>query len=336
MARAAITLIMEGRTRTEIRLFIYFRTTITPVETRLFFNPGPATHFLTHPLTPLSPSAPISPKVFPVPVIDHLFTIGRVRQAVWRLWYPFLTRRLRHDNVLFLNYAFEEDPPMAIPLEPGDEPNRACIQLYHHVGTQVALAGKNVLEVSCGHGGGASYLTRALRPQSFTALDLNPAGIRFCRERHRVDGLSFIQGDAERLPFEASTFDAVINVEASHCYRDFPRFLAEVARVLRPGGHMLHADFRYADRLAEWENALASGPLQTLRQRDINAAVLRGLDRNSPRSLDLVARHLPKFLHPLGCDFAGVKGSRIYNALQSGEISYRSFCLQKPALAAVP
>jgi SAM-dependent methyltransferase len=269
--------------------------------------------------------------VFPVPVIDHLFTVGRIRQAVWRLWYPFLTRRLLNDNVLFLNYAFEEDPPMAIPLEPADEPNRACIQLYHHVAAQVPLAGKNILEISCGHGGGASYLTRAFRPQSFTALDLNPSGIRFCRQHHRIDGLTFVQGDAENLPFEPNTFDAVINVEASHCYRHFPRFLAEVARVLRPGGHFLHADFRYADRRAEWENALASGPLKTLRARNINTEVLRGLDRNSSRSLNLVVRHLPKFLHPLGRDFAGVQGSRLYHALQSGEISYRSFCLEKPA-----
>jgi hypothetical protein len=59
---------------------------------------------------------------------------------------------------------------MVVPLQPGDEPNRPCIQLYHHVATQVALRGKNVLEVSCGHGGGAAYLGRALQPQSYTAL----------------------------------------------------------------------------------------------------------------------------------------------------------------------
>ena len=219
---------------------------------------------------------------------------------------------------------------MGIPLAPGDEPNRACIQLYHHVGTQVVLRGKNVLEVSCGHGGGASYLARTLQPQRYTALDLNPAGIRFCRQRHLVDGLNFVQGDAGHLPFEPETFDAVINVEASHCYPDFPRFLAEVARVLRPGGHFLYADFRFADGLAAWEKALASCPLQTVRSRNINAEVLRGMDRNSPRSLELIARRLPKFLHSLGRDFAGVKGSRIYNALTGGELSYRSWCLEKP------
>src|ERR1017187_6752898 len=219
---------------------------------------------------------------------------------------------------------------MGIPLQPGDESNRACVQLYHHVATQVALPGENVLEVSCGHGGGASYLARTLQPQRYTGLDLNPAEIRFCRQQHQIDGLVFVQGDAENLLYEANTFDAVINIEASHCYPDFRRFLGELAQVLRPGGHFLYADFLYNDRLAEWEKAFSSAPLKILRTRNINAEVLRGLDRNSPRSLDLIARHLPKFLHSLGRDFAGVKGSRVYNALNSGELSYRSCCLEKP------
>jgi SAM-dependent methyltransferase len=265
-----------------------------------------------------------------MPVIDRLFSVGPIRKIIWQLWYPFLTRRLRGQEVLFLNYAYEEDPPMGIPLAVDDEPNRACIQLYHHVATQVPVRGKKVLEVSCGHGGGAAYLARTLQPQSYTALDLNPAGIHFCRQRHQIDGLDFVPGDAGNLPFETNTFDAVINVEASHCYPSFPRFLAEVARVLRPGGHLLYADFRFSDRLAEWEQALASAPLQIQRTRNINAEVRRGMDRNTPRSLDLIAQHLPKFLHGLGRDFAGVRGSRIYNALSRGELSYRSYCLQKP------
>jgi ubiquinone/menaquinone biosynthesis C-methylase UbiE len=264
-----------------------------------------------------------------VPVIDHLFSVGWIRKAVWQLWYPFLTRRLHGKEVLFLNYAYEEEPPMGILLSATDEPNRACIQLYHHVAAQAELRSKNVLEVSCGHGGGASYLARTFQPQHYTALDLNPSGVRFCQQRHLVNGLTFIPGDAENLPFESSTFDVVINVEASHCYPHFPRFLAEVARVLRPGGHFLYADFRFADRLAEWEKALTEAPLQIQRTRNINAEVQRGMDRNSPRSMNLIAQHLPKFLHSLGRDFAGVKGSRIYNALSSGELSYRSYCMVK-------
>jgi len=146
-----------------------------------------------------------------------------------------------------------------------------------------------------------------------------------------VDGLNFMEGDAERLPFAPATFDAVINVEASHCYPNFPRFLAEVARVLKPGGHFLYADFRFNERLAEWDQALAHTPLKILQRRNINSEVLRGMNQNSLRSQALIARHLPKFLHKLGADFAGVKGSRIHNAMQNGKLVYRSYCLIKPA-----
>lgn len=264
-----------------------------------------------------------------MPLIDHLFAIGGVRKAIWQLWYPFLTRRLRGEEVLFLNYAFEATPSQHLPLGPADEPNRACIQLYQHVATQVELAGQKVLEISCGHGGGASYLTRTLHPAQYTGLDLNRTGIAFCRQRHPLAKLDFLEGDAQHLMFADHTFDAVINVEASHCYPDFPRFLAEVSRVLRPGGHFLYADFRFRDGIADWEHALATAPLQLVQSRVINAEVLRGMARNSSHSLALITRHLPKFLHGLSRDFAGVKGSRVYNALQDGSLSYRSYLFAK-------
>lgn len=266
-------------------------------------------------------------------LIDPLFSIKSLRKAIWRAWYPFVTRRLAHTETLFLNYAFETDPPIALPLASDDEPHRGCIQLYHHVATlsDTTLHGKEVLEVSCGHGGGASYLTRTLQPAAYTGLDLNPAGIAFCRKRHLLPGLSFVQGDAENLPFPDASFDAVLNVEASHCYPDFPRFLAEVARVLRPGGRFHYADFRFESALPEWERDLAEAPLDQIQNRIINPEVLRGMDRNSERSRALMETHLPRFLHGLGRDFAGIRGSRIYEALRAGGVTYRSLLFTKSA-----
>ncbi len=264
-------------------------------------------------------------------LIDPLFSIRPLRKMLWRLWYPFITRRLARTGTYFLNYAFETDPPWAIPLTSEDEANRGCIQLYHHVATLLGknLSGKDVLEVSSGHGGGASYLTRTFKPTSYTGIDLNPTGIAYCKKRHRLPGLRFIQGDAENLPFPDASFDAVLNVEASHCYPDFPRFLSEVARVLRPGGHFHYADFRFATAIPEWERDLAQSPLTSLHQQVISTEVLRGMDRNSVRSQILIEKCLPKFLHELGRDFAGIRGSRIYQALKTGDVSYRSYLFTK-------
>ena len=253
----------------------------------------------------------------------------KVSQRVQKYFYPYVTHRLGADEVVFFNYGYEQDPPMALPLLAGDEPDRYCSQLYHSTATQVALSGRRVLEVSCGHGGGASYLMRTLSPSSYTGLDLNPAAIAFCRKRHNLNGLDFVRGDAENLPFADQSFDAVITIEASLHYRQFPRFLAEVARVLRPGGHFLYADFRPADGIAAWDAALAGAPLRMLSQREINTEVVRGMEKNSHQWRGRIDRHVPAFLRGLARSFAGVPALPFYEEMQSGGLSYRMHCLAK-------
>ncbi|MDT5005368.1 MAG: hypothetical protein QOJ24_2544 [Mycobacterium sp.] len=252
-------------------------------------------------------------------ILDLRFTLG----------YRLLSSLLTRDDVLFLNYGYEEDPPMALQLASSDEPDRFPIQLYHRTATQVDLAGKEILEVSCGHGGGASYLMRTLHPKSYTGLDLNTVGIEFCRRRHTLSGLSFVHGNAENLPFNDQCFDAVINVEAAINYRDVPRFFAEVQRVLRLGGRFLYADIRYDDEIATWEADLADIPMRLLSEQVINAEVMRGLENS--RLLDQISRRLPRvgFVRGLVSDYAGGPGSLIYRRLQSGEASYRLFCFGK-------
>ena len=143
-------------------------------------------------------------------------------RLVSKLFYRIQTRLVAADDVVFLNIGYEEDPPMAVPLAESDEPDRFSIQLYHRTATQADLRGRRVLEVGCGHGGGASYLMRTLRPASYTGLDLNRAAIAFCRNRHILPGVDFVHGSAEKLPFPDQSFDAVINIESSAATLTFP------------------------------------------------------------------------------------------------------------------
>jgi ubiquinone/menaquinone biosynthesis C-methylase UbiE len=242
-----------------------------------------------------------------------------------KYYYPFVTRHGAAD-VAFLNWGYEEDPPMALPLAPSDEPDRFCIQLYHRTATQVDLSGKRVLEVSCGHGGGAAYLVRTLRPASYTGLDLNPDGIDMCRKRHILPGLDFVQGNADDLPFADQSFDAVINIEASHCYPSLPRFLAEVARVLRPGGHFLYADIRRRNHFARWEAQLAAAPMQLVSKRVIDDEVRRGMEMNLPRSQQMFTRRTPPFLRRAVRSAVGATVAKMCRGLESGETSYRMYC----------
>jgi ubiquinone/menaquinone biosynthesis C-methylase UbiE len=253
----------------------------------------------------------------------------RILNLRFKYGYRFLSRLLTKDDVLFLNYGYDEDPPMALPLAASDESDRFPIQLYHRTATQVDLAGKKVLEVSCGHGGGASYLTRTLHPATYTGLDLNTVGIEFCRKRHNLPGLDFVHGNAESLPFPDQSFHVVINVEAAINYQNVPRFFTEVERVLRAGGHFLYADIRYADEIAAWESELANIPMRLVSGQVINAEVMRGLEKN--RFLDQLTRRLPNiaFVRRIASDYAGGPGSLIYRRLENGEASYRLFCFAK-------
>ena len=268
------------------------------------------------------------------PFVNRLVT----NPVVFKLLFTsFVTKRfasqthlLGDDDWLFLNYGYEEDPPMAIPLEASDEPHRYFIQLYHRTAAQADLTGKKVLEVSCGHGGGSSYLARTMKPGSYTGLDLNPAGIEFCKKRHAsLPVLEFVHGDAQKLPFPDESFDAVVNVEASHLYPDTPAFLAEVARVLRPGGVFLYADFRRRREVAEWDAQLAAMPLKQVSNAIIEQDVLRGNELNRPRKQQLidhqgaaVQRGFTRFSSDL-TDWA------FNGALRNGEFTYRVFSFVK-------
>ncbi len=241
--------------------------------------------------------------------------------------YRLLTKILSDDDLHFLNWGYEEDPPMGIALDAADEIDRYSIQLYHRTADQTDLAGKDVLEVSCGHGGAASYITRYMNPASYTGLDLNPAGIEYCKTHHRLPNLSFVHGDAEHLPFPDASFDAVINVEAAHLYPHFTQFLAEVERVLRPNGHFLYADLRggTGNDLQKWETDLGNWSLTELSRRPIETEVLRGLEKNTVRHTELIAKHMPRPFRGVARDIAGVQGARLYRQVESGDIFYRIY-----------
>jgi ubiquinone/menaquinone biosynthesis C-methylase UbiE len=250
--------------------------------------------------------------------------------------YPLMTRVMSGNRggmeYLFLGPGYEEDPAMGVHLNEADEPNRYPIQLYHRLAVDEDLAGKDVLEVSSGHGGGASYLMRTFKPKSYVGLDLNPAGVTFCRRRHNLPGIRFVQGDAQDLPFPDESFDVVINLEASHSYPDFAQFLAEVARVLRKGGRFLYADLRPRREVEEWTNDLQNCSLTTVSHRVVNPEVMRGYERNSQQrreQIDHYMRFVPRRLRSSAADFAGVEGGGNYVALQSGELSYQHWVMTK-------
>lgn len=254
-----------------------------------------------------------------------------IRRAVTRTWYQYLVGLDRDNDMLFMNYGYVDLDPSAQPLalSARDERYRYCVQLYHHVAGAVDLRGLHVLEVGCGRGGGASYITRALKPRSMLGVDMASNAIAFCNRYHAVDGLSFAQGDAEALRLDDETFDAVVNVESSHCYGSMERFLGEVFRVLRPNGYFLYADFRPKNQIDVLQTQISKAGFEVLKRENIAPNVVKALELDSERKLELIRRKAPKLIHKQMELFAGIKGTPIFESFASGEREYLRFVLRK-------
>ena len=230
-----------------------------------------------------------------------------------------------------MNYGYAApDADGDVPhLRPSDEPDRLCIQLYLHAIDQSDLRGKDVLEVGSGRGGGASYISRYLQPRAMTGMDFSDAAVGLCSRHRRAPGLAFVCGDAQSMPFPASSFDAVVNIESSHCYESMDTFLAEVSRVLRPGGRFFFADLRSLDGVAALQQQFDACGLTVDRQTDITTNVLTALRLDNARKLQLIDTLIPRVVRWPFRAFAGIEGTRNYARFESGKSLYLSAQLTK-------
>jgi SAM-dependent methyltransferase len=253
------------------------------------------------------------------------------RRLLMRTWYETLVMLDRERDITFMNYGYSGLDPDAseITLNEREQVNRYCIQLYYHVVAAIDLSGKDVVEVGSGRGGGASYITRYLKPRSMVGIDFSRKAIEFCRKYYSIDGLSFAQGDAENLPLADGSIDAVINLESSHCYGSMTRFLGEVYRVLRSNGYFLFSDHRDQDKTNLLREQLKDSGLRVVREKDITLNVVRALELDNDRKERLIAHKCPRILKREAQEFAAVKGTRAYETFKSGHSRYLSFVLHK-------
>lgn len=252
---------------------------------------------------------------------------GFVRKPLWRFWHSWIISREKKDVVMTcMNYGYAGlDNPHTIDLQAADEDERYGLQMYHQAASWVPLEGKEVLEVGAGRGGGASYLARYLKPNSYVGLDLSEPGIEFCNSYFNVPNLRFVKGDAEDLPFEDDSFDAIVNVESSRCYPHIMKFFSEVKRVLRPDGAFLLTDMRWKDDVPRLREQLAESGFRIEAEKEIRQNVVHALDTDDPRKQALIGQRIPKFLTKAFGEFAGVRGSGRYDSFASGEMEYWSF-----------
>jgi len=253
-----------------------------------------------------------------------------LRRPMWRIWHNLLIRFDKDISANFMNYGYaplHKDNP--VQLEKNDEINRYCIQLYDHVVQKVPLENKRVIEIGSGRGGGAHYISRYYKPLSYTGVDISSSVIQFCNKFYNVPGLNFLQGRAEKIPFEASSCDALINVESARCYSNISTFFNEVHRVLTPSGHFLFADMIEKEKLDEIRTDLKKSGFIIEKETDITNNVAKGLECDTSRREKLIKRKIPGALQGLFANFAGTEGTERFNSFRNGKFQYWSFVLVK-------
>lgn len=93
-----------------------------------------------------------------------------------------------------------------------------------------------VLEIAAGTGVVTTALREALPDTAIVATDLNEAMLAVARANQEVTGIEWQKADAQDLPFEAESFDAIACQFGIMFFPDPAKAIAEMKRVLRPGG----------------------------------------------------------------------------------------------------
>jgi len=159
------------------------------------------------------------------------------------------------------------------------------------------LREQQVLEIGCGNGVQSAYILENYKPAHITAVDLSRANIAIARNRLiPPDRLLFLLDDAQELTrIKDQSIDTVVNIESAFHYPEKSRFLAQIHRVLKPGGRFLIADILNRGEsgsktlsfwqrrmnlnhwtLEEYRNGIRANGLRINHQEDITPLILHG------------------------------------------------------------
>jgi 2-polyprenyl-6-hydroxyphenyl methylase/3-demethylubiquinone-9 3-methyltransferase len=198
--------------------------------------------------------------------------------------------------------------------------------------------GKAALEVGCGGG----ILCEEIARMGFavTGIDPSPRSLRIAADHAQAGGLriTYEQGSGEALPYRDHSFDLVFCCDVLEHVRDVAKVIAEISRVLRPGGVFCYDTFnrtflsklvairiaqdwkRWAfapPRLHVWEMFIRPGELKALlRRNNLVWREHRGIGPNVP-----------------ALEFLGCLRQRARGALTYKELGERLFAVESGHLA---
>jgi SAM-dependent methyltransferase len=263
---------------------------------------------------------------------------ARANKLMFRMAKSGMRREALYDRLYSLPWGETTTNNYGYAPASGNEPERFQLQLYSELLSQLRLSldvncVTEILEISCGRGGGLNHLAQRLPCHTqMTGLDSSAHAIGFCKEHYAAQPrMSFVCGHALHLPFDNASFDLVVSVEASHAYRADAAFLREVRRVLRPRGRFLFADYRTRSKVPMLEH-LASAAGLAGELRDITANVVSACELDAERRRRIIRAGLPWYSHLLLArsleGYSAVPGTINFERFRSGDRMYFLSCMK--------
>ena len=100
-----------------------------------------------------------------------------------------------------------------------------------------ACRGLDVVDVASGEGYGSALLAQTAR--SVVGVDISHKAVDYANATYRAPNLRYLQGDAREIPLDDASVDIVVSFETIEHFYDHDAFLADVRRILRPGGRFI-------------------------------------------------------------------------------------------------
>ncbi|HYD64516.1 class I SAM-dependent methyltransferase [Azospirillum sp.] len=136
--------------------------------------------------------------------------------------------------------AAERDLHMDMLREPGRRADAHVVR--YELAAELVEPGARVLDVACGLGYGSALLARRTAAARVVGMDASGWAVDYATLNYAAldERLSYRAGDACDLSaFADGAFDLVVSFETIEHLPDYRPFLAEVARVLKPGGRLI-------------------------------------------------------------------------------------------------
>ena len=138
-----------------------------------------------------------------------------------------------------------------------------CKEDYPYIASELEKEEyEDLLDCGCGTGPMISLLYEKDSSKKYTGLDITPRMIEVAKNKN-LEGVNWVVGDCENLPFEENSFDAIICSNSFHHYPNPEKFFESAKRVLRPGGRLILQDYT-APKIILWIMNHTEMPLTNL------------------------------------------------------------------------